>query len=416
MYEVVTNSDITGRMIVQKGNGKENVLKYKLMYSGIILLVYIVGKNIPLYKIDVSAYEQASVGAEDLLVQTVGGDFSRSSILALGVFPSMISALLIQLYLAVRGLFTKVKVSPGKSQRLTVAVTLAIAVFQAVARVPELRFAVSGGMLSVAKMIAGMEMVTGAMFSMWLCDRNGKYGISGRMVFVTVNVLERIWMTLLGHSLQKLAVPLALGALMMLVILLMENTEKRIPVQRISIHNIYSDKNYLAVKFNPVGIMPVMFTSAVFLLPQLLVSLLGVLFPQQAGIAWCQENLSLTRPFGIFVYIACEYVLTIGFSLLMLNPGDIAEQFLKSGDSIVNLHAGHDTRRYLGRVMRRLGFLSATVMGACIAVPLVLQLRGDIDSALVMLPTSLMMLMGFSCNMYREVSTLHSYDACRPLL
>ena len=66
--------------------------------------------------------------------------------------------------------------------------------------------------------------------------------------------------------------------------------------------------------------------------------------------------------------------------------------------------------------MRRLGFLSATVMGACIAVPLVLQLRGDIDSALVMLPTSLMMLMGFSCNMYREVGTLHSYDACRPLL
>ena len=81
LYEVVTNSNITGRMIVQKGNGKENVLKYKLMYSGIILLVYIVGKNIPLYKIDVSAYEQTSVGAEDLLVQTVGGDFSRSSIL-----------------------------------------------------------------------------------------------------------------------------------------------------------------------------------------------------------------------------------------------------------------------------------------------------------------------------------------------
>lgn len=54
-------------------------------------------------------------------------------------------------------------------------------------------------------------------------------------------------------------------------------------------------------------------------------------------------------------------------------------------------------------------------MGACIAAPLILQLRGDIDSTLVMLPTSMMMLMGFSCNMYREVSTLHSYDSCRPL-
>ena len=60
---------------MQKGNGKDHVLKYKLAYSGIILLVYIVGKNIPLYKVDRSAYQQVSVGVEDLLVQTIGGDF-----------------------------------------------------------------------------------------------------------------------------------------------------------------------------------------------------------------------------------------------------------------------------------------------------------------------------------------------------
>lgn len=405
---------------MQKGNEKGykekgHVLKYKLLYSGIILLVYIVGKNIPLYQVDVSAYRQVSVGAEDLLVQTIGGDFSRCSILALGVFPSMIAALLVQLFLALRGLFTKARVSPGKAQRLTVAVTLTIAVFQALVQVPGLQFAVSGDTLSLARLIAGTEMVTGAMFILWLSDRNGKYGVSGRMVFVTVNILERIQMMLLGYPLQRLATPLAIGALMMLVILLMENTEKRIPVQRISIHNIYGDKNYLAIKFNPVGIMPVMFTSAVFLLPQLLVSLLGYLFPQQAGIAWCQENLSLARPFGIFVYVICEYVLTIGFSLLMLNPGDITEQFLKSGDSIVDLHAGRDTRRYLSGCVWRISFLSATVMGVCIVVPLLLQFRGGMDGTLAMLPTSLMMLMGFSCNMYREISTLHSYDACRPL-
>jgi preprotein translocase subunit SecY len=400
---------------VQNENEKEHVLKYKLAYSGIILLVYIVGKNIPLYKIDLSAYQQASVGVEDLLVQTIGGDFIRSSILALGVFPSMISALLVQVILALRGLFTKAKVSPRKSQRMTVAMTFAVAAFQAVTRLPELKFVVTGGMLPVARAVAGVEMVTGAIFIMWLSDRNGKYGISGRMVFVTVNILERIWMTLLGHPIQKLAVPLAAAALMMLVILIMENTEKRVPVQRISIHNIYGDKNYLAIKFNPVGIMPMMFATAVFMLPQLLVSLLGYLFPQQSGISWCQENLSLTKPFGIFIYIVCEYLLTIGFSLLMISPRDITEQFLKSGDSIVDLRAGRDTRRYLGRVIWRISFLSATVMGACIAAPLILQLRGDIDSTLVMLPTSMMMLMGFSCNMYREVSTLHSYDSCRPL-
>lgn len=394
---------------------KEHVVKYKLLYSAIIFLVYIVGKNIPLYSINVDAYRNISFEADELLFQTIGGDFYRSSVFALGIFPSMISGLIVQIGMAVRHLFTKEEISPKKTQYITAAMTFVIAAFQAVTQVTELQFSAEKEMLPVVWTIAVAEMITGAVLIMWLGNRNAKYGVGGRTVFMIVNVLERISTTLFTHSLSDLKIPLLIAALMMLTILMMENTEKRIPVQRISIHNIYGDKNYLAIKFNPVGIMPMMFATAVFMLPQLLVSLLGYLFPQQSGISWCQENLSLTKPFGIFIYIVCEYLLTIGFSLLMISPRDITEQFLKSGDSIVDLRAGRDTRRYLGRVIWRISFLSATVMGACIAAPLILQLRGDIDSTLVMLPTSMMMLMGFSCNMYREVSTLHSYDSCRPL-
>ena len=394
---------------------KEHVVKYKLLYSAIIFLVYIVGKNIPLYSINVDAYRNISFEADELLFQTIGGDFYRSSVFALGIFPSMISGLIVQIGMAVRHLFTKEEISPKKTQYITAAMTFVIAAFQAVTQVTALQFSAEKEMLPVVWTIAVAEMITGAVLIMWLGNRNAKYGVGGRTVFMIVNVLERISTTLFTHSLSDLKIPLLIAALMMLTILMMENTEKRIPVQRISIHNIYGDKNYLAIKFNPVGIMPMMFATAVFMLPQLLVSLLGYLFPQQSGISWCQENLSLTKPFGIFIYIVCEYLLTIGFSLLMISPRDITEQFLKSGDSIVDLRAGRDTRRYLGRVIWRISFLSATVMGACIAAPLILQLRGDIDSTLVMLPTSMMLLMGFSCNMYREVSTLHSYDACRPL-
>ena len=235
------------------------------------------------------------------------------------------------------------------------------------------------------------------------------------MAIVIVNILERISLPLATHSMGSLAVPLMAGGLMMAIMLFMENTEKRLPVQRISIHNIYADKNYMAIKFNPVGMMPMMFANAVFLLPKLIVSLLIQLFPYHQGILWWEENLSLTRPFGIFIYIVCEYLLTIGFSMLMISPKDISENFLKSGDSIVNLHAGRDTRRYLRGVMWRISLLSATVMGACICAPLIMQLRGDIDSTLVTFPTSIMLLTGFSCNIYREVCTLWAYDSCKPL-
>ncbi|WP_285825516.1 preprotein translocase subunit SecY [Schaedlerella arabinosiphila] len=394
---------------------KESVLKYKLAYSGIILFVYLIGKNIPLYALDFSAYRENYFNVEELLLQSISGDAFRSSVFALGIFPSMISGFIVQIFMAVRGLFTKSGISPGKSRRMTVAVTLGIASFQALTQVREIKFTASAQELPLVQAIAAAEMVTGAILIMWMSDRNSRFGVSGRMVFITVNILERITGILFRQTLDRLAVPLMISAVMMFIMLIMENTEKRIPVQRISIHNIYADKNYMAIKLNPAGMMPMMFATAVFMLPKLIVSLLISFYPHHQGILWWQENLSLTKPFGILIYIVCEYLLTILFAMLMLNPKDISERFLKSGDSIVDLHAGRDTRRYLRGVVWRLSLIGATVMGGCIVTPMLLQAYGGMDSTLAALPTSMMMLIGFSCNMYRECVTYRNYDSCRPL-
>lgn len=394
---------------------KEKVLKYKLAYSGIILLIYIVGKNIPLYALNVSAYRDARFNVEELLIQSISGDSSGSSVFALGIFPSMISGFLVQIFMAIRGLFIKSGVSPGKMRRMTVAVTLAIAVFQAFTQVKKIQFAVSDQNLPVVQAVAVLEMITGALLIMWMSDRNSRFGVGGRTIFIVVNVLGRIIPVLHMYTLQELQIPLMISAVMMLIILIMENKEKRIPVQRISIHNIYTDKNYLAIKLNPAGMMPMMFATALFMLPKLVVSLLVSYNPGNQGLHWWLNNLSLTEPFGIFIYIVCEYLLTIFFAMLMLNPKDIAERFLKSGDSIVNLHAGRDTRRYLRSVVWRLSLLGGTVMGACIVTPLLLQVYGGMASTLAALPTSMMLLVGFSCNMYRECVTYWHYDSCRPL-
>ena len=394
---------------------KESVLKYKLAYSGIILFVYLIGKNIPLYALDFSAYRENYFNVEELLLQSISGDAFRSSVFALGIFPSMISGFIVQIFMAIRGLFTKSGISPGKSRRMTVAVTLGIALFQAFTQVREIKFTASAQELPLVQAIAAAEMVTGAILIMWMSDRNSRFGVSGRMVFITVNILERITGILFRQTLDRLAVPLMISAVMMFIMLIMENTEKRIPVQRISIHNIYADKNYMAIKLNPAGMMPMMFATAVFMLPKLIVSLLISFYPHHQGILWWQENLSLTKPFGILIYIVCEYLLTILFAMLMLNPKDISERFLKSGDSIVDLHAGRDTRRYLRGVVWRLSLIGATIMGGCIVTPMLLQAYGGMDSTLAALPTSMMMLIGFSCNMYRECVTYRNYDSCRPL-
>ena len=398
-----------------KRRRKESVMKYKLAYTGLIFLIYILGKNIPLYGVDLSVYSDKSAGAEDVLMQMISGGANNYSIFALGIYPFMISGILVQVAFAIRNLFSKTKVSPKVMGYASVTVTLIIAVLQTIVQVSELEFAVAEEMIDRTRVIAGLEMITGTMVILWLAGRNKRYGVGGPMSFGLVNILERNAMILLSYNMKNLVQPLLISMFMMVVTLVMENAEMRIPLQRVSIHNIYADKNYMAIKLNPIGVMPVMFTSAVFMLPQLLVALLSFFFPRYTGVAWWLENMSLTKSFGIFIYVVCEYLLTIGLSMIMINPKDITQQFLKSGDSIVNLHAGRDTRRYLRRTLWNISFFSATIMGIFVAVPLMLQMKGKVDGTLAMLPISIMMMTSFWCNIFRELVSIHKYDSCQPL-
>lgn len=401
---------------MQKSNRSDNTMKYKLLYTGLILFVYLLGRGIPLYGIDTAAYANESVNAETLLMQTISGDLYRFSVFALGISPYMLSSLFVQIFVSLKKADAKAKISPKKINHLSLFLTFVLATVQAFMRTESLKFAEAGNLLILTKAVVVLEMVTGVMVILWLSGRNKKYGIGGQTTLIFVNILDGIRVSASRHTPGELVIPLLLSAVMMFVMILMENTEKRIPVQRISIHNIYADKNYLAIKMNPIGVMPVMFSTACFMLPQFIVLLLALLFPEHSGILWWQQNMVLSRPLGAVVYILVLYALTIVFSMVFIGPGDLTEQFLKCGDSILNLHAGRDTKRYLSREVFRISFFSATVMGICLGAPLALQMRGGIDSTLVMLPSSFMMLSGIFCNLYQEFIVIRNFDAYRPFI
>lgn len=395
---------------------RENIIFYKLLYTFLILIVYLIGKGLPLYKIELSAYIHKTVEAGDLLMQTIGGDIYQCSLFALGISPYMIASMVVQIISAFRKSETRRKISPKKTNKMMLGITVIIAVIQAVLQVEELVYSVSGVELIFAKAISVIEMVTGAMIIMWLASRNKTYGIGGQSALIFANIIDGINTTLKGHDISELIIPTLVSLLVMVVVIFMENTEMRIPVQRISIHNIYGDKNYLAIKLNPIGVMPAMFSTAFFMLPQMLITALLWLLPDNTVLLWLQENVSLSKPMGIVVYLILLYVLTIGFSRVFVNPREITEQYLKSGDSLLDIHAGKDTQKYLSRTINRISILSATVMGVCLCVPMILQLTGDMQSSLAALPSSVLMLTGIWCNLYREVSAIKKLEAYQPFI
>ena len=118
----------------------------------------------------------------------------------------------------------------------------------------------------------------------------------------------------------------------------------------------------------------------------------------------------------IMIYILIIYGLSVGFSLLMLNPKEMAEQLHKSGDSIVDIHAGKETRRYLSRSVRRISLFSATVLSIYVGIPLCLQVAGNVDQTLMLLPTSCMMLTGMWYTIYQEVIAIRKFESYHSFL
>ena len=395
---------------------KDSILKYKLLYTALVLFIYLLGKNLPLYGIDLSAYANQMLDTATLLIQAISGDVYRRSVFALGISPYMMASILVQMVVAFRSADAKARISPKKKNYIMLELTLIFALFQAVLQVRNLSFAVTGQRLMLAQAVSVVEMIAGAMIILWLSEQNKKYGVGGQTALIFVNILEGIVAILTKGSMESLVIPLLISLIVIMLMVILENAEKRIPVQRISIHNIYADKNYLAIKLNPIGVMPVMLSTAFFMLPQLLVTGLAWLFPGQETIIWWQENLVLTKPLGVIVYIVILYALTIGFSRVFLNPTETTEQFLKSGDSLAGIHAGRDTKRYLSRNITRISLFSATALSLCLSVPMVMHLNGYMDNSLSALPTSIMMLTGIWSNLYREVLSIRDMDAYEPFI
>ncbi len=415
LAEVVTNF-IYGSFILQKIEKKESIITYKLLYTIIILLVYLIGKSLPLYGINLDAYLHKTMDAEGLLLQTISGDIYRCSIFALGISPYMISSMLIQVVHAIQGSESRAKKSPKKTNQQVLGMTLFFAVIQSVLEVRKLQFAVAPEELFMARTIASTEMIAGVMIIIWLSTRNKQYGIGGQTAIIFTNILDGIRATISQATWDAIKIPLLISIVVMVIMLIMENAELRIPLQRISIHNIYADKNYLAIKLNPIGVMPAMFSTAFFMVPQLLVSLLNWIFPTNETILWWKEHMVLTEPLGVAVYIGVLYCLTIGFSRVFINPQELTEQFLKSGDSLENIRAGKDTKRYLSKAITRVSLVSAGVMSICLGVPLILQMHGRMENTLAALPSSVMMLTGIWCNLYREIVAIKELDEYKPFI
>ncbi|MGN1383323.1 MAG: hypothetical protein ACI4W2_10980 [Eubacterium sp.] len=385
-------------------------LRNRLIFTFIVLAVYLLGRCIPLIGAGAGGSTQGIASTRELAAMMFSGDRYQTSLMALGVLPYINASLLVQIVSALRSVNSRARVSKQKMDRWMIIVTTIFAAGMSAAEALNLASSARGNMI-LTGILAALEMFAGAMLTCLLCMKNEKYGIGASMPIILMNILVSLAATMSAHHFFRYPLILLVCVIVIAVTVFMENKLIRLPLQRVSVHNIHAEQNYIAYKLNPTGIMPVMFATAAFLVPRYVVLLLSYLFPSSRGIAETRQNMVMTRPLGIAVYLIIVVLLSVIFAFIMLNPRESARQLQRNGDSIIGVYAGQKTTAYLVGLVWKLSLFSGFLQALCMGMSLIPSSRGMLPSALAMIPSAAMILVSILCSLIQEIQSCRRYDA-----
>ena len=249
---------------------KTHLVRNRCLFSIVIIVIYFIFHRIPLNGIDMSAYDNLGLDLGAVLSLAVNGSNKQCYVMSLGISPYITASLVISILFAMRSKEARARTSPKAMNYWITALTFIVTLIQSVFYALNLKY-VDRNVMSVLLVI--FELMAGASIAQYLLMKNKKYGVGGFAPIIMVNMTETLVGTLMKSSIDALRIPLGISFVMVIIMIFMEMHEKKIPLQRVSVHNVHADKNYLAIKYNPVGFMALMFGSAIFMIPQLIVAL-----------------------------------------------------------------------------------------------------------------------------------------------
>lgn len=354
----------------------KNPLLRKGLWTLLILLVFMIGRQIPLpfaanviSKTDKQNF-LAIVGA------TTGGNFNQSTLFSLGLGPWM-SAMIIISLLAMNKRLGFTNLPQNKQQNWQMALTMIIGIVQA------LVIALGANLTERtprAFILTTLFLVAGGFFLIWMASINTEKGIGGASTIILTNMLisfirsfKPIYQVISKSSNAPLWFSLCAvgGILIVMLAIIFERSEYRISLNRIMVTNSYGDKIYLPIKLTPSGAMPIMFGISLMVIPQYIFLLLATLLPQVPGLTWLVNNLTITKPLGVAMYIAILFGLSLGFSYINLDPETTAENLQKAGDYIDNVAIGQPTEDYIRYYLKRISLVGATYMTILAGCPMI---------------------------------------------
>ena len=415
-------------------------LRKRIVYTLLLVLVYRFGCFVVLPGIDASMLAKLQSSTQEGLVGLLnmfsGGAFGNASIFALGVMPYISASIVIQLLGVFVPYFRKLQME-GESGRkkmnqLTRYLTIVIICIQGPAYLASIHSQIPGeafvavntlGWSNFAyNLIATVILMAGSMFVMWLGERITDRGIgNGISLIIMIGIVARLPYALAAEIGEKvtttnggvllLVVELIVWFFVIVAAIALVQAVRRVPVQyakRVIGNRQYGGvRQYIPLKINAAGVMPIIFAQALMLFP--------ILFSRWDATRGLAATLGNYTGFWYnFIFAVLVIVFTYFYTAVTVNPTMMAENMKQNGGFIPGVKPGKKTVEYLDSIMSKVT-LPGSVFLALISILPAFGMIAGINNQFASFygGTSLLILVGVVLDTLQQVESyllMRHYD------
>lgn len=404
-------------------------LRQRILLTLGLVLIFRVGTYIALPGLDPNQLANVSKAGGNGILGLVnlfaGGAFSRASVFALGIMPYISASIAVQLLTIVVPQFQKMS-KEGESGRRqlnqwTRILTVIVTAFQGFAYVKYLATQDAAAIVIpmwLFTISTVTVLTTGTLFVMWMGEKITDKGLgNGVSIIIMVGILARFPSAVIqefaasaakGNLIAPVIEVAFLIVVVMCVILLVQGT-RRIPIQYAKRNVVQGGRmmqaggtrQYLPLKLNASGVMPIIFAQAIMFVPATFAQFSGM---ENSGFIQAFTNIR-----GLW-YNLFDFILIVAFTYfytaLIINPTQIGDEMKKNGGFIPGVKPGTKTAEFIDSVISRITLPGALFLGVVAIMPsIVMQFGVDQQFALFFGGSSLIIMVGVILDTLQTVET-----------
>ena len=397
---------------------KNKDIRKRILFVLMCLLVFIVGKTIPV------PGTQGAISDLDLWEfydAISGGALERFSIFSLGVMP-YISASIITgiLQMDIIPYFTELKEQGAtgrqKINQINRYLGLIIAFLQGLAMA--VTFVPNSGAIDYLKI--AIMLTAGTAFLLWLGDQMTQKGIgNGISLLIMAGIISSIpnmfietfqSLVLDNSSLFLGIVSFAIFVMVYIAIIVgivyIEKSERRIPIQYANqTQSAYGARqNYIPFKLNSASVMPVIFASVLFTIPSFIA---GLMDSESSFALFVSKYINYTTPIGFTIYMIVIILFCFFYTFLQINPAELSKNLNKQGGYIPGIRPGKETQDYISTVIGRITLIGALSIAAIAGLPIIFSNFIDtvLPSSVSLGGTSILIVIGVALETYNQIES-----------